>query len=197
LRELHEAAVDLARGGGLAAATVEAITERAGVSRRTFFNYYPTKEDALLGTTSPVVPADALERVFGNAGDDAFAETLRLVIAIVSSACPVEIPVGGRGRLVAEFPSLKEHLSQHVSAAEGLIATVLDERPASGVKSRVKSGVKPSPVRDADSARALLMLAGTVLRFACTRDPDAVTGPSTEAIEYAISVFRRVVQEIS
>ena len=43
----------LAREGGLAAATVEAITERAGVSRRTFFNYYPTKEDALLGTTSP------------------------------------------------------------------------------------------------------------------------------------------------
>jgi AcrR family transcriptional regulator len=192
LRELHEAAVELARESGLAAATVDAITKRAGVSRRTFFNYYPTKEDALLGTASPVVPAEALERFLGNSGDDGFADALRLVIAIVSSARQVDIPIGERARLIVEFPSLKERFSQHVSAAEGLIATALDERPTSGA--RLSLG------RDADSARALLMLASTVLRFAYTRDPagaDGVAGPSAEAIESAISVFRHVLQEIS
>jgi AcrR family transcriptional regulator len=183
------AAVDLAREGGLAAATVEAITERAGVSRRTFFNYYATKEDALLATTSPVVPEEALARFLAHSGDDAFAEALRLVIAIVRSTSQVEIPVGERTRLVIEFPSLKERLALHVSAAEGLIATALEERPT--------SGEKPPSVQDTDSARALLMLAGTVLRFAYIRDPDAVTGPSPEAIESAIAVFRRVLTEIS
>jgi len=34
---------------GLAGFTVEELCERAGVSRRTFFNYFPTKESAVLG----------------------------------------------------------------------------------------------------------------------------------------------------
>ena len=135
------------------------------------------------------MPADALDRFLSHPGDDTFAEALRLVIAIVTSARQVEIPVGEHSRLVAEFPFLKERVAQHVSAAEGLIATALDERPASPAKS--------SRGKDADSARALLMLASTVLRFAYTRDPDGASGPSAEAIESAITVFRNVLQEIS
>jgi AcrR family transcriptional regulator len=34
---------------GLAGFTVEELCERAGVSRRTFFNYFPSKESAVLG----------------------------------------------------------------------------------------------------------------------------------------------------
>jgi AcrR family transcriptional regulator len=45
---IHEAAFSLAEEGGLAAVTVEAITARADVSPRTFFNYFPSKEDAIL-----------------------------------------------------------------------------------------------------------------------------------------------------
>lgn len=45
---LHEAAMDLAEERGLANVTVEAITERADVAVRTFFNYFPSKEEAVL-----------------------------------------------------------------------------------------------------------------------------------------------------
>lgn len=45
---LHRAAVDLAAEHGLAAVTVEAIADRANVSRRTFSNYFASKEEALL-----------------------------------------------------------------------------------------------------------------------------------------------------
>lgn len=38
---------------GLAGFTVEELCTRVGVSRRTFFNYFPTKEDAVLGSTPP------------------------------------------------------------------------------------------------------------------------------------------------
>lgn len=187
LRDLHEAAVTLARDGGLAAATVEAIAERANVSRRTFFNYFPTKEDALLGTTSPEVPRVALERFLERSTDDAFGEAIRFVVAIVHSTFGVELPLEERRELLIDFPSLRARLAQHISTAEGLVAAALDERA-------VVQGA--SAARNADSSRALLMLAGTVLRFAYTKDPDAVAGDGTDAIESAISVFRTIFEEI-
>src|SRR3954468_1297252 len=45
---LHEAAVRLAIAHGPARVTVEAIADEAGVSRRTFSNYFANKEEALL-----------------------------------------------------------------------------------------------------------------------------------------------------
>jgi AcrR family transcriptional regulator len=45
---LHEAAFTLAEEAGLAGVTVEAIAGRADVATRTFFNYFSSKEDAVL-----------------------------------------------------------------------------------------------------------------------------------------------------
>lgn len=46
-RAIADAAFDLARSVGPGAFTVDQIAERAGVSRRTFFNYFHSAEDAL------------------------------------------------------------------------------------------------------------------------------------------------------
>ncbi|WP_166970956.1 TetR/AcrR family transcriptional regulator [Brevibacterium atlanticum] len=51
---LRRAAVDLALEKGYHNVTVEDICERCGVSRRTFFNYYSSKEEALLGRADTV-----------------------------------------------------------------------------------------------------------------------------------------------
>ena len=48
--EIWTAAVDLFYAEGFDAVTVEQIAERAGVSRRTFFRYYASKDD-LMGST--------------------------------------------------------------------------------------------------------------------------------------------------
>jgi AcrR family transcriptional regulator len=45
---IHEAAFSLAEELGLAGVTVEAIASRADVATRTFFNYFASKEDAIL-----------------------------------------------------------------------------------------------------------------------------------------------------
>lgn len=46
---------------GLNGYTVEEVCERADISRRTFFNYFPTKEDAILGHIDDDIPSDVLE----------------------------------------------------------------------------------------------------------------------------------------
>lgn len=49
---MHRAALELVLEHGLAGVTVEAIAQRAGVSTRTFFNHWSTKESAIIGVLS-------------------------------------------------------------------------------------------------------------------------------------------------
>ena len=46
---MHRAALELVVEHGLAGVTAQRIAERAGVSTRTFFNHWATKESAILG----------------------------------------------------------------------------------------------------------------------------------------------------
>lgn len=57
-KKIQAAAVELAVRNGLANVTTDAIARLAGVSTRTFFNYYPYKEAAIMGPP-PDYPADA------------------------------------------------------------------------------------------------------------------------------------------
>lgn len=59
---LHDAAVKLVHIGGVKATTTEAIASAAGVSPRTFFNYFATKEDAILGFREPKLTPEILEK---------------------------------------------------------------------------------------------------------------------------------------
>lgn len=47
---------------GIAGFTIEEVCERADVSRRTFFNYFPSKEDAILG----IDPEESLQQFAAN-----------------------------------------------------------------------------------------------------------------------------------
>lgn len=60
-KKIQSVAVRLAAENGINTVTAEAIAREAGISTRSFFNYYPYKEAALLGP-APDYPVEAVER---------------------------------------------------------------------------------------------------------------------------------------
>ncbi len=76
---IHEAAVRLARDKGVDAVTIEAICESAGISQRTFFNYFPFKE-AVFVFPPPPLPEEAVARFAAGDGDLA-ADLVDLLVA--------------------------------------------------------------------------------------------------------------------
>ena len=76
---LHRAALEIVRDEGVSAATVDRIAERAGVSPRTFFNYFPTKEDALAGVDRQL-PEQLAGSLLARPADEPLADGLRVVV---------------------------------------------------------------------------------------------------------------------
>ncbi len=87
LRRITDAGMRLFLDKGIDATTVDEIAMEAGISRRSFFHYFPSKDDILLSLQQGMGSLIA-ERV--RHGDDA-ASPLALIRAAVIATC-AEVP---------------------------------------------------------------------------------------------------------
>jgi len=134
------AARSLTAARGLSGFTVEEVCEQADISRRTFFNYFHTKEDAVIGAFSDELPHDALEtfaanprREEGRISGTLLQALFRFTVDIVtrSTVSPTEIrqliaAIAAEpqllSRLTAEGESRERQFAELVAAREGLPA---------------------------------------------------------------------------
>ena len=79
---IESAALSLVLSHGLEAATVDAISEQADISPRTFFNYFDSKDSAILG----VHPADSEELAELPAEGDLTVDAVRLVMTATGTS---------------------------------------------------------------------------------------------------------------
>lgn len=179
LLRLHDAAIDLVQENGLTETTVSAIADKAGVSRRTFFNYFASKEDAVLGAGEPTIPADAVDRLFD--GPDRLDRAVHLVFTVASSVRHVRNRPAERRELVLAHPELRARSQHHAVAAQELLAKALAERYDS---------------ETAERASALLLLATAIMRFAYTRNPDVIDNPDSPTVAAAIDVFKNTIKDL-
>ncbi|WP_061962557.1 TetR/AcrR family transcriptional regulator [Demequina flava] len=182
-RDLHEAAVALAREHGIEGATIEAIAERAGVSRRTFFNYYPSKEDAILGLNAPQVATSAVEAFRAQAPESLFPAVIQLVSSVWRSTVVVDIGRPARRAIVHEFPPVRGRMGEHAGAVEDQVAEVIVEGNA-----RYDLGLSDDP----RTLRSLVLLASAVLKVTDGPDGTATTPRSQETIDDTIDLFTRL-----
>ncbi|WP_433262024.1 TetR/AcrR family transcriptional regulator [Actinosynnema sp. CS-041913] len=134
---LHEAALRLALAHGPDRVTVEAIADAAGVSRRTFSNYFAGKEEAIF-----YGDLLRLRRLLDLVRDRPADEPPRTALAGAAAALPAESDrldpawVAQR-RLLRGHPSLVAHQVAAYAAVERDLAAEVAVRGAGELRSRV------------------------------------------------------------
>ena len=130
-RAIQLAAIDLVAENGLDGTTVDEISRRADVSPRTFFNYFPSKEAAIIGD-HPELPEGAPVEEFVAAGpDEPLMEGIARLITntIVLDGNDQELMVRRKG-VHAEHPYLYAMRMANMRREEEELASVIARRLA-------------------------------------------------------------------
>jgi AcrR family transcriptional regulator len=105
--KLETAAVTLVLKNGLEHTTIDAICEAAEVSGRTFFNYFDSKEDAILGLQDSEITDDAVAAVLtGHEGADPVELTIRLMFGVLNPSINMSTLFKSRMKIVKQHPQL-------------------------------------------------------------------------------------------
>lgn len=184
---LYEAAATLAERHGPGAVTVDDIAARAGVSKRTFFNYFATKEDGILGFREPRLSPESIE-AFRASPAPVVDRTVALIMAAIHGSTDAPNTGGRRTALVRKHPELRGRLDALASQLESLVAPLVSEH--FGVEHVPLDAPGPrSP--EQRRATAVFMLAGTVVRFAYKTDlAGMAAGAEHPALVDALDTFR-------
>lgn len=179
-QRIRRAALALARQRGVARATVDDISEAADVSPRTFFNYFASKEDALVADTHEL--ADRLHAaIVGRPADEDALQVLRQAMLTENaqrSAAPERAEVRERYQLVRDNPELLPRHLHHFAMLEIAIE--------SGMRHRLA-------VTSSEDLRPALLgaLGVAVLRLATHRWAERETADWAEVVESAFDLLER------
>ena len=194
---LHEAAITRVLDDGLECATVASIAADVGVSTRTFFNYYATKEDAIVGLDESNIDEHVVDAyVHSDSGIEALAEdTSRFVReALLMGSADPDMPARRR-KLFGRYPEL---VSKRFDRAEAL-----EELVAEHVLARLRFLGQEFSSEDSAwrSARMLTQLCRVPLNHAgqaIKRAPELVNekGGTKEIYEESLGLFLKVLDRL-
>lgn len=125
---MHRAALELVAEEGSANVTAEMIARRAGVSTRTFFNHWSSKESSILG----IIAGKALsvaELLRGRPADEAPGTALRIALRESVEAVPADPDLSElKKQVMAKEPKLQSLSTGNLNAARGELIEALTER---------------------------------------------------------------------
>ncbi|MDT0684321.1 TetR/AcrR family transcriptional regulator [Roseicyclus sp. F158] len=104
-RRIQQATLHLAAASGYAGLTVDMIAEEAGISRRTFFNHYRNKQEALAGPQ--IHDFSQNHDWFVNSAGPLLPDLKRLIRETLSNASPERSTVHNIGLVLQDTPELQ------------------------------------------------------------------------------------------
>lgn len=108
-KELEAATIALVIRDGLEQTTIEAISERANVSPRTFFNYFDSKEEAILGThVIDIDDATITRHIAAHPGVGTVESVVSLMVDAIGPALTDPTLHKSRMQIIRQYPQLLE-----------------------------------------------------------------------------------------
>ena len=149
---LHEAALRLVAEHGLDRVSVDDIAAAADVSPRTFFNYFPSKDDAVLGL-DPGATDGMTEAYLARPASESPVQALRAVAREQAAEMAAETELWPlRMRVIEASPSLLGRLAAAFGQSERAMAEAIARRVGSGTDDlypMLLAGVSAAAMRSA------------------------------------------------
>jgi AcrR family transcriptional regulator len=186
---LERCAVTLVMRDGIEHATVDAISELADVSPRTFFNYFDSKEDAILGLRDAEITDEMIAaHIARYPGSDPVESIVRLIVTMLGTSIAEREVRATRLELVLRHPQLLgRQFAQMTRMAErlsGAVGAILDRDPRFAES-------------DGPTAELMLAVCGSAVRVAVMELAASHSEPDTEQLQQrAIELVREVVQKL-
>ncbi|KPN19294.1 MULTISPECIES: TetR/AcrR family transcriptional regulator [Arthrobacter] len=193
---LHAAAARRAVEDGLEGVNVEVVAEEAGVSARTFFNYFPCKEDAVLGLRDPWVDPAMLES-FDIEGD-LLAEVSTLMLSVLRTIQGGEDSAEQRARIYEAFPHLRHQRYQYILKVEQLVLETVRNQLAESRRWREQGPDSGWYGHDVDDvAFTIVLTASTRMRYVMQKTWLTPTSTAQfEALDQGLELLRDVFKEL-
>jgi AcrR family transcriptional regulator len=150
-RAINLAALDLVEEKGFSTVTTEEIAARAGVSPRTFFNYFPSKEAAVIGTTGEELESYAAALEVPVDGESPIASLRRILAGMLAPESIDRALRARRRRILLGEPSLAPALVGNNLIIENALTSALERRlglePGASLEPRLTVAVAVAAVR--------------------------------------------------
>jgi TetR/AcrR family transcriptional regulator, regulator of mycofactocin system len=126
--ELEHVAFDLFDQQGFERTTIEDIAAAAGISRRTFFRYFPSKNDVPWGDFDGQL-ASMRRQLNAIPAGAPLLDSIRRVIVDFNRVAPDQVPAHRRRmQLILRVPALQAHATLRYAAWRQVIAEFVGER---------------------------------------------------------------------
>lgn len=125
-RDIQMAALNLSLRDGYDHITTEAIATEAGISTRTFFNYYPNKQAAVLGRA--VALSDVAPDWFGLSGTGLTSDIVRLLCDALRGDPPDREMLRTILRVIDAHPALADMFRKRLDDMALVLSGLLQQR---------------------------------------------------------------------
>jgi AcrR family transcriptional regulator len=187
---IERIAVELALEYGTGAVTVEAICERALISTRTFYNYFPTKDAAIVGSAVAMPSATEIDGFVRSPGSDLLGELIELCARGIPQFPDERDVMTLRMQLLEREPALVSKMTgtfDEMSAE--LTQAVLRRLEQTGRTAAAEPGL-------AAEAEMIVVLASAVMYHSMRSHP-AVGQDGLEALRRTVHMAKQAMRQMS
>lgn len=185
---IERAAVELSKKHGYHNVSVEMICEVSMVSPRTFYNYFGTKENVVLGSSTPVASDDDVYRFVHEPGPDILTDFLVMVVDSLTENAPDKDLYLARQQVLYSTPEL--------AAKKMAIDGEIEKRYVEIIVDRLRTQGRTTDLPEAleDEARMIIAIIRGVMTYTAQKwIQPGYAAPVTTLLDDAISLLRTIV----